>query len=524
MLGEKIRKLRKDNKISQEALAEKLGVSRQSISLWENDQTMPSMENIVAISNVFGVSTDALLNNNEQKENEEIAPEENVENTSKPKRKLNKKFLIILSIILAIAIVATSVFVLVDKFSNKKLTAEDVFELIAPSTVEINAEGDTFTSTGTGCFIDNDGTIVTNYHVIESCHTISIKTQDGSTCKVVCVLGFDKDRDLAIIKADCQNESFVTLKTDEVKTGEKVYTLGSSLGLTGTFSEGIISSAAREIEGFDFIQITAPISSGNSGGPLVDEYGKVIGITTGAFTEGQNLNLAIPASAINDISRKKEYSVNDFFQISEGKIVESNDKKSKEEVKEKIQNWLTENGEVSYEGVFLVEKVKYTTPINEDCSLEITNSVNEGISCTLFMNSSKQYKIHFYKLFESTDSLYCEITDQAGTGNICLFDKENFTKNSPIEIGESLGDQVNGIAVINPKIEDGKLKVYYFSATEGEKSQEITVEHKKTIAAIEKEFSSLSQYAICSILDYIDDNLCEVWNVSLKDLGYNSFE
>ena len=521
MLGEKIRKLRKDNKISQEALAEKLGVSRQSISLWENDQTMPSMESIVAIANVFGVSTDDLLKDNEEKETEE-----NVEDSSKPKKPLKKKLLIVLSIVLALAIVATSAVILVDKFSNKKLTAEEIFELIAPSTVEINAEGDTFTSTGTGCFIDGDGTIVTNYHVIESCHTINIKTQNGSTYKVESVLGFDKDRDLAIIKADCQNESFVELKMEAVKTGEKVYTLGSSLGLTGTFSEGIISSASREIEGFDFIQITAPISSGNSGGPLVDECGKVIGITTGAFTEGQNLNLAIPASAINEINKEKTYSINDFFQISAGKIIESNDKKSKEEVKEKIQNWLTKNGEVSYEGVFLDEKVKYTASINEDCSLEITNSIDEGISCTLFMNSSKQYKIHFYNLFKSTNSLYCEITDQAGTGtgNICLFDKANFTKNSPIEIGESLGDRINGVSVVNPIIKDGKLTNHYISATKGEVYEEITVEHKKTISAIEKEFSSLAQYAICSILNYIDDNLCEAWDVSLEDLGYNSFE
>ncbi len=209
-----------------------------------------------------------------------------------------------------------------NKLSNRKLSAEEIFNLISPSTVEINAEGDTFTSTGTGSFIDKNGTVVTNYHVIESCHTINIKIQDGSTYKAESILGFDKDRDLAIIKTACQNKSCVELKTDKIKTGEKVYTLGSSLGLTGTFSEGIISAASREIGGFEFIQTTAPISSGNSGGPLIDEYGKFVGITTGVFTEGQNLNLAIPATAINEISREKTYSINDFFNISQGKEIE----------------------------------------------------------------------------------------------------------------------------------------------------------------------------------------------------------
>lgn len=329
MLGEKIRNMRKENKISQEALAEKLDVSRQSISLWENNQTMPSMENIVAIASIFGVSTDTLL-----KEEPENDTDEKTEESIETKKPLKKKLFVILSIILALAIIGVSAFVVVDKFTNRKLSAEEIYDLIAPSTVEINAIGDTFESTGTGSFIDNKGTVITNYHVIESCHTINIKTQDGSTYKVKSILGFDKDRDLAIIKSDCQNESFVKLKTDGVKTGEKVYTLGSSLGLTGTFSEGIISSASREIEGFDFIQTTAPISSGNSGGPLVDVYGKVIGITTGAFAEGQNLNLAIPVSAISEISREKMYSINDFFQLSQGKVVEKEDKIEEKPIEE----------------------------------------------------------------------------------------------------------------------------------------------------------------------------------------------
>ena len=71
MLGEKIRSLRKDNGISQEELAEKLGVSRQSVSLWENGQTMPSMDSIVAIAKIFNVSTDLLLNNDIGIETEE---------------------------------------------------------------------------------------------------------------------------------------------------------------------------------------------------------------------------------------------------------------------------------------------------------------------------------------------------------------------------------------------------------------------------------------------------------------------
>ena len=323
MLGENIRNLRKENKMSQEQLAEKLDVSRQSISLWENGQTTPSMDNIIAIADIFGVSTDVLLKDSV----EDISDSEN-EKKSKPRKK--GLFIALILIVVAI-IVAVSTFVINHSF-NKKLSAEEIFDLIAPCTVEINAEGDAFSSTGTGSFIDENGTIITNYHVIESCHTINVTNQDGNVHKVVSVLGFDKERDLAIIKIDSQNENFIKLKTDKLKTGEKIYTLGSSLGLTGTFSEGIISSSSREIEGLEFIQITAPISSGNSGGPLVDEYGNVIGIATGAFTEGQNLNLAIPVKYINEINKDTKYSMNDFFLISQGKVVQEPSEENQDEL------------------------------------------------------------------------------------------------------------------------------------------------------------------------------------------------
>ena len=352
MLGENIRNLRKEDKMSQEQLAEKLDVSRQSVSLWENGQTTPSMDNIIAIANIFGVSTDVLLKDSV----EEISDSENVKK-SKPRKK--GVLVALISIVVAI-IVAVSIFVINHSF-DKKLSAEEIFDLIAPCTVEINADGDTFSSTGTGSFIDENGTIITNYHVIESCHTINVTTQDGNVHKVEKVLGFDKERDLAIIKIDSQSGNFIKLKTDKLKTGEKIYTLGSSLGLTGTFSEGIISASTREIEGLEFIQITAPISSGNSGGPLVDEYGNVIGITTGAFTEGQNLNLAIPVQYINEINKDTKYSMNDFFLISQGKVVE---KPSKETEKEQI---IEENYVPLDLGYFnSLEELKEATQRNPD--------------------------------------------------------------------------------------------------------------------------------------------------------------
>ena len=98
-----------------------------------------------------------------------------------------------------------------------------------------------------------------------------------------------------------------------MKTGETVYAIGSSLGLTGSLSNGIVSSAEREVEGQTFIQTTAPISSGNSGGPLLDSKGRVIGITTASLVDGQNLNLAIPVAEIDTLSTKNPTTLAKMF-------------------------------------------------------------------------------------------------------------------------------------------------------------------------------------------------------------------
>ena len=206
--------------------------------------------------------------------------------------------------------------------SQKALSGADVYNLIAPSTVEITAKGRNFESTGTGFFIDTSGTVVTNYHVIEGCNEAKITISDGGEYDVLTVVGYNAELDLALLSTSHQNSKAVSFRDTAIHTGETVYALGSSLGLTGTFSEGVISTAERELDGIKYIQTTAPISSGNSGGPLVDETGKVIGITSAGFTDGQNLNLAIPASAIESIKGNASMTLNEVRKAeSKGVLV-----------------------------------------------------------------------------------------------------------------------------------------------------------------------------------------------------------
>ena len=344
MLGDKIRQHRKKNHLSQEELAEKLGVSRQSISLWENNQTQPSIENIVVLSKLFNVSTDELLTSSSVVESGDsfvptsmppatnpvpqpmttpsIPPKAPSESSEEPKQPVaprsRKKVFIISGIVLAILLVA-GLFVAwmlskgEDVGTPHVLSAEEIYSQISPSVVEISAESATEISTGTGFFLDNKGTVITNYHVIEDCQTAKITLSNGSTYQVTAVLGYDADRDIAILSTTCKISKPLSLRSDPAKTGEKVYALGSSLGLTGSLSDGIVSAVNREVEGNVYIQTTAPISQGNSGGPLVDEKGAVIGVVCASFTDGQNLNLAIPISDVHKIPLNKNVTLEKLF-------------------------------------------------------------------------------------------------------------------------------------------------------------------------------------------------------------------
>ncbi len=198
---------------------------------------------------------------------------------------------------------------------EKKLSGEKIYKKLSSSTVEITAESDYVSSLGTGFYIDNKGTVVTNYHVIKDCSSANVKTSDGGTYEVTSILGYDKDLDLAIL-ATSKTDSAAVKKSSGVTTGETVYVLGSSLGLTSTFSEGLVSSAERNINENTYIQISAPISQGNSGGPVVNASGEVIGVACATFKEGQNLNLALPISVLSKISVDNPISMKTFYETT----------------------------------------------------------------------------------------------------------------------------------------------------------------------------------------------------------------
>ncbi len=162
---------------------------------------------------------------------------------------------------------------------------------------------------GSGIIIGSDGTIVTNYHVIDGAAKISVAFDDETHYEgEVWVQDYDKGRDLAILKIDRTGLPSVKLgDSDQVRLGESVVAIGSPVGLFNTVSEGIISSIWD-----GELQTTAAISQGSSGGALFNRQGEVIGVTYAAILGGENLGFAIPVNLVKDMTKKQMLTLTDF--------------------------------------------------------------------------------------------------------------------------------------------------------------------------------------------------------------------
>ncbi len=145
-------------------------------------------------------------------------------------------------------------------------------------------------SLGSGFIIDNEGIVVTNYHVIENAEEITVSLSDDQSFKAK-VLGQDQKTDIAVLKIDPENVELTAVKfgdSDSLRVGDWVLAIGNPFGLGGTVTAGIVSARGRDIGNGpydDFIQTDASINRGNSGGPLFNLEGEVIGINTAIFSQ-----------------------------------------------------------------------------------------------------------------------------------------------------------------------------------------------------------------------------------------------
>jgi tetratricopeptide (TPR) repeat protein len=194
------------------------------------------------------------------------------------------------------------------KFAGQAESLPDLVRRVKPSVVSVltyDAKGESLIS-GSGFFI-RPGEVVTNSHVIRGAHRVEIHTLEGKgrTYPVAGALAVDEEADLALLSVNLPAERSrpLTFSNTLPEEGEQVFVIGNPLRLEGSVSDGIVS-AVREVPDLGrIIQITAPVSHGNSGSPLFNMRGQVIGIVTVKVTNGQNINLALGVSRITSLSK-----------------------------------------------------------------------------------------------------------------------------------------------------------------------------------------------------------------------------
>ncbi len=205
---------------------------------------------------------------------------------------------------------------------RKELSTKEIAKK-ANAVLQINAYDNNGgrIGSGSGFIASADGKIFTNYHVIDNAFKVEAVTNDNKKYSVEKVIGYSSEKDIAILKLrGVKDLTYLTMgDSDLIELGEEIIAIGSPLGLTNTVSNGIISSIRpnifRKVAGCKDIQISAPISSGSSGGALFNIYGDVIGITYAGLEAlgGENLNFVIPINEATSIDMYANYSLEQVY-------------------------------------------------------------------------------------------------------------------------------------------------------------------------------------------------------------------
>lgn len=187
----------------------------------------------------------------------------------------------------------------------KERSVRELVAVLGEAVVQVRTPG----GLGSGFFINEEGYLITNFHVIEGETQISVEVYhqkngqlDRKSYKQVRIIAMNKFADLALLKVEDKDAplfSWVLLgESNGLAVGERVFAIGSPLGLERTVTEGIVSTKTRPMAGELYLQTTAQINPGNSGGPLFNMRGEVVGVTNMKITFGEGLGFAIPIEGV----------------------------------------------------------------------------------------------------------------------------------------------------------------------------------------------------------------------------------
>ena len=191
--------------------------------------------------------------------------------------------------------------------TTKTATVAEIVEQLRPSLATIRATGRDGGEHGIGTgFAIGDGLIVTNLHVIGQGRIFTVELADGRKLKPIAVHASDRSVDLAVIRVDVGDRPLQPLAlgdSDAAVQGTRVVAMGNPWGLQNSVVSGVIS-AKREIEGQELLQLAMPVEPGNSGGPVVDMQGRVLGIVNMKSTVQRNLGFAVQSNVLNVLLEK----------------------------------------------------------------------------------------------------------------------------------------------------------------------------------------------------------------------------
>jgi hypothetical protein len=193
------------------------------------------------------------------------------------------------------------------------LTPAQIAVLAKPAVVVVR------TPQGTGAgFVVAPGKVVTALHVVAGSTVVSVRDRSGAERPVSVVVTYSRADDLALLDTPTITANPLPLAdSSEVEVGDSVVAIGHPLGLEGTVTTGVVSAIRRTNE-TSFLQVSAPISPGSSGGPVLNAFGEVVGLAHGILTEGQALNFATPASRIVRLMRDNAqgFTLEDFAAMT----------------------------------------------------------------------------------------------------------------------------------------------------------------------------------------------------------------
>ncbi len=194
----------------------------------------------------------------------------------------------------------------VEKESSAEKSVADIAEMVKPSLVKVIQVGrQGVGGLGSGFVVRGDGLIATNRHVIGDARRIKVETSDGKVEEVTEVFATDVHLDLAILRIARKDLKPLPLgDSDKLRQGDRIVAMGNPEGLAYSVVEGVISEPRRDVEGLPMIQVAVPIERGNSGGPLLDRQGRVLGLLTLKSARTDNLGFAMPVNELKKLIEK----------------------------------------------------------------------------------------------------------------------------------------------------------------------------------------------------------------------------